>query len=72
MDTNRQLDDLKRRLDFDSRQADRRSDRMEGDLRDLKSAVRDESRAIQMLIFQFTIYVLVALLIGLSAIASRL
>lgn len=72
MDTHRQLEELRRRLDSDRRQAERRSDRIGSDLQDLKLAVKDESRAIQMLVFQFTIYVLVALLIGFGAIASRL
>jgi hypothetical protein len=67
-----QLDALRRQLDFDSRRADRRSDRMEADLRDLRSAVRAESHSTQMLIFQMSVYVMLALLIGLSVIASRL
>jgi hypothetical protein len=68
----RQLDELKRRLDYDSRQADRRSDRMETDLRDLRSAVRAESHSTQLLILQLGVTVVLVFLIGFAMIASRL
>lgn len=67
-----QLGALQHRLDFDSRQADRRSDRTEADLRDLRAAVRAESHSTQMLILQLGIYIMLILLVGFSFIASRL
>ncbi len=68
----RQLEELKRRLDFDSRQADRRSGRMEADIRDLRSSIRAESHSTQLLIFQLRVTVMLVFLIGFATIASRL
>jgi hypothetical protein len=68
----RRFDALKRQLDFDSRQSDRRSDRLEADLRDLKTVVVAEARSTQLLIFQLGVAIMLVLLIGFAMIASRL